>query len=112
MLFNFGTGEDVEFVGVRRLDAGLNFVISGGSNHGCVIARKFGVWEITFETMKLSFEFFGIIAEGLISGNTTGDDEGFSFGILFDGRSDFFKENISDGLVERGGEISLGCIIE
>ena len=62
--------------------------------------------------MEFCFEFFGVFTEGLISGNTTGDDEGFSFGILFDGRSDFFKENISDGLVERGGEISLGRIIE
>ena len=62
--------------------------------------------------MKLSFEFFGVFTEGLISGNTTGDDEGFSFGILFNGGSDFFKENISDSLIERGGEISLGGFVE
>ena len=62
--------------------------------------------------MKFSFEFFGIFTEGLISGNTTGDDERFGFRILLNGRSDFFKENISDGLVERGGEISLGGFVE
>ena len=62
--------------------------------------------------MEFGFEFFGVFTESLISGNTTGDDEGFGFGILFNGRSDFFKENISDGLVEGGGEISLGGFVE
>ena len=62
--------------------------------------------------MKLSLEFFGVFTEGLISGNTTGDDEGFSFGILFNGRSDFFKENISGGLIKRSGEIGFSGIVE
>ena len=62
--------------------------------------------------MEFSFEFFGVFTEGLISRNATSDDEGFSFGILFNGGSDFFKENISDSLVERGGEIGLGGFIE
>ena len=62
--------------------------------------------------MEFCFEFFGVFTEGLISGNTTGDDEGFSFGILFNGCCDFFKENISDGLIKRGGEIGLGGFVE
>ena len=111
-LFNLGTGKDVEFVGVGRFDAGLNFVIGGGSNHGGVIAGEFREWEIAFETVEFCFEFFGILAEGLISGNTTGNDERFCFRILFNGGSDFFKENIGDGLIERGGKISLGGFVE
>ena len=62
--------------------------------------------------MEFGFEFFGILAQGLISRNATSDDEGFGFGILFNGGSDFFKENICDGLVERGGKISLGGFVE
>ena len=62
--------------------------------------------------MEFCFEFFGVFTEGLISGNTTGDDEGFSFGILFNGRSDFFKENISGGLIKRSGEIGFSGIVE
>ena len=41
MLFDLGTGKDIEFVGVGRSDAGLNFIVGGGSNHGSVIAREF-----------------------------------------------------------------------
>ena len=112
MLFNFGTGEDVEFVGVGRFDAGLNFVIGGGSNHGSIVAGEFWKWKITFETMKLSLEFFGILAESLVGRNTASDDERFGFGILFNGRSDFFKENFSDGLVKRSGEIGFSSIVK
>ena len=62
--------------------------------------------------MKLSLEFFSIITESLIGRNTTSDDEGFGFGILFNGRSDFFKENISGGLIKRSGEIGFSDIVE
>ena len=40
-LFNFGAGKDVEFVRVGGFDAGLNFVVSGGGDHGGVIAGEF-----------------------------------------------------------------------
>lgn len=112
MLFNFGTGKDVESVRVGRFDTGLNFIVGGGGNHGSVIAGKFREWEITFKTVEFSFEFLSVFTESLIGRNTTSDDEGFSFGILFNGGSDFFKENIGDGLIERGGEISLGGFVE
>ena len=62
--------------------------------------------------MEFGFEFFGILTEGLISRNATSDDERFGFGILFNGGSDFFKENIGDGLIKRSGEIGLGGIVE
>ena len=41
MLFDLGTGKDIEFVRVGRFDVGLNFVIGGGSNHSSVVAGKF-----------------------------------------------------------------------
>ena len=52
MLFNFGTGKDVESVRVGRFDTGLNFIVGGGGNHGSVIAGKFREWEITFKVFE------------------------------------------------------------
>ena len=40
-LFNLGTRKDIELIRVGRLDAGLNFVVSGGGDHGGIIAGEF-----------------------------------------------------------------------
>ena len=62
--------------------------------------------------MEFGFEFFDVFTQGLISRNATSDDDGFGFGILFNGGSDFFKENISDGLIKGSGEIGFSSIVE
>lgn len=42
---NIDAGSDIEFVGVGGLDAGEDFVIGGGGDHGGVIAGEFGIRE-------------------------------------------------------------------
>lgn len=39
LLTDWGTREESEGIGVGGLDAGFDFVVGGGSDHGCVVAR-------------------------------------------------------------------------
>ena len=40
-LLNRGAGQNIERIGVGRLDAGLNFIVGGGADHSGVVAREF-----------------------------------------------------------------------
>lgn len=39
-LVDDGAREDVKVVGIGGLDAGLNFVVGGGTDHGGIVARE------------------------------------------------------------------------
>lgn len=82
-----GAGEDVEMVGVDWLDAGKDFVISGGADHSGVVAGKFRSgeengwrgWVMGRESLG------GFLAESLISADTTGENDAADVGVFLEG---------------------------
>ena len=77
-LVDGGTGEDVERIWVGGFDAGLNFKISGGGDHGGVVAGEF-----RFREEAVGEFFGGFFAEKAIRGNATGEHNRFSVWIHF-----------------------------
>ena len=69
-------------VGIARLDAGGDFVVSGGGDHGGVVAGEFFVGEEEGDALIF---LYGGIAEGLISGDAAGEDDGVRLGVILEG---------------------------
>lgn len=96
-------GKNVEVVGVGRLFAGLNGVVGGGSNHGAVVGTEFEVGEV--DPVRFTESTSEGIAKGKIGGDAAGEQDGFGFGVIFDGFFELSDENFDGGGLEAGGKI-------
>lgn len=84
MLVDGRAGEDVEFIGVSRGNARLDFKKGSSGNHGAVVARE--LWGREINRVKASNSGF---AEEGIGGNATGNNEGFGVRMEFLGSLKF-----------------------
>lgn len=74
-------------VGIDRLDATLNFVIGGGTDHGGVVA---GVFKFREEKREVGKGGIGFFAEDLIGTDAASEDDGLSIGMCSAGGLEFF----------------------
>ena len=82
-LFNRGAGEDVELVRVGRRDAGEDFVIGGGTDHGGVVTGELRLGE---ENLNVAGKGGGGLgAEGLIRTDAAGEDDSVNVGVGLEG---------------------------
>ena len=96
-------GKNVEVVGVGRLFAGLNGVVSGGSDHGAVVGAEFKVRKV--DLVRFTESTSEGVAKGEIGGDTAGKQDGFGLGVIFDGFFELSDEDFDGGGLEAGGKI-------
>ena len=74
--------EKVEVIRVGRFYAGCDFIEGGGGDHGGIVAGEFFVGEEEGDALIF---LYGGIAEGLISGDAAGEDDGVRLGVILEG---------------------------
>lgn len=98
-----GAGENVEVIGVGRLFAGLNGVISGGGDHGAIIGTEFKIGKV--DLVRFTEGTSEGVTKGEIGGDAAGEQDGFGLGVIFDGFFELSDEDFDGGGLEAGGKI-------
>lgn len=88
-LFDRRTRENIKLVRVNGLDAGKDFIVSSGTDHGGIIAGELWCREEDFEIRVVERSLsFG--AEGLIGADATSKDNRFDIRMELEGGVKFF----------------------
>lgn len=83
-LFNRSARRYIERIRVNWGDAREDLVVSGGTDHGSIVAGKLGLGEIDlYGIVAESLE--GFVAEKLISTDAASENDGFDVGVILIG---------------------------